>query len=259
MTNDMRPAAGPSTGVIVTGGASGIGRATAGMLAEAGRSVALWDINGEGAEAMAREIEEHYGVSAVGIGIDLSDTPAFVEAIDRSRAVVGSIGGLVHAAGAAIPGPIDDLTEEGWDRTLSVHLRAAALLIRDLVPDLRVNHHSAVVLISSIEGIVAHAGVPAYCSAKAGLLGLNRSSAARLGRFGIRVNAICPGFIATPMFLPSIVSEDARAKYEKRIPLGRIGEPEEIARTARFLLSTDASYITAAEIVVDGGVTRTTF
>ena len=94
MTNDTRPAIGPTTGVIVTGGASGIGRATAGMLAEAGRSVALWDIDGEGAEAMAREIEERYGVSAVGIGIDLSDTPAFVEAIDRSRAVVGSIGGL---------------------------------------------------------------------------------------------------------------------------------------------------------------------
>lgn len=249
----------PQTGVIITGGASGIGRATAEMLAEAGRPVALWDINAEGAEAAARFLEDQYGVSTVGIGVDLADTSSFGAAIDRSRDAMGTIGGVVHAAGAAIPSPIDELTEDGWDRTVNVHLRAAALLIRDLVPDLRINEHSAVVVISSIEGIVAHPGVPAYCSAKAGLLGLSRSSAARLGRFGIRVNAICPGFIATPMFLPSIASDELRARYEKRIPLGRIGEPEDIARAARFLLSTDAAYITAAEIVVDGGVTRTTF
>ena len=250
---------GPTTGVIITGGASGIGRASALMLAEAGRPVALWDINGEGAEAEARDIEERYGVSAVGIRVDLADTVAFAAAIDTSRNSLGSIGGLVHAAGAAIPGPVDEFTEEGWDRTLGVHLRAAALLIRDLVPDLLQQEHSAIVLISSIEGIVAHGGIAAYCSAKAGLLGLSRSSAARLGPLGVRVNAICPGFIATPMFLPSVVSDEVRSRYERRIPLGRIGEPEEIARTARFLLSTDASYITAAEIVVDGGVTKTTF
>ena len=249
----------PNTGVIITGGASGIGRASAELLAEVGRPVALWDINGDAAETAARFIEEQHGVSTIGVGVDLADTASFTDAIDRSRAAMGSIGGLLHAAGAAIPGPIDELTEEGWDRTHNVHLRAAALLIRDLVPDLRVNDHSAVVVIASIEGIVAHAGVPAYCAAKAGLLGLSRSSAARLGRFNIRVNAICPGFIATPMFLPVVQPEGLLERYEKRIPLHRIGLPEDIGRTARFLLSTEAAYITAAEIVVDGGVTKTTF
>ena len=180
-------------------------------------------------------------------------------AVDRSRERLTTIGALVHGAGITGPGGVDTFNDDVWDRTLGIHLRAGAQLIRELVPDLTANPGSAVVLISSIEGIVAHGGIVAYCSAKAGLLGLSRSSAARLGRQGIRVNAICPGFIATPMFLPIVTSPEAMRAYDERIPLGRVGRPEEIARTARFLLSDDSSYITAAEIVVDGGVTRTVF
>ena len=249
----------PKTGVIVTGGASGIGKATIFALAEAGRPVAAWDLNGAGAAAVAKEASERFGVAAVGIGIDVADTAAFGAAIAESRSGMGSIGGLVHGAGITGPSTVEDLTEEIWDRTLGIHLRAGALLIRDLVPDLSRNPDSAVVVISSIEGIVAHAAIVSYCSAKAGLLGLARSSAAHLGARGIRVNAICPGFIDTPMFSVAANSEEVRNAYVERIPLKRLGRPEDIARTARFLLSTDAAYITAAEIVVDGGVTRTTF
>lgn len=250
---------GPETGVIVTGGASGIGKATLLALAEAGRPVAAWDLNAAGAAAAASEATERFGVAAVGIGIDVADTSAFGAAIAKSRAAMGSIGGLVHGAGITGPGSVEHVTEESWDRTLGIHLRAGAMLIRDLVPDLTQNADSAVVVISSIEGIVAHAAIVSYCSAKAGLLGLARSSAAHLGGRGVRVNAICPGFIDTPMFAGAIVNEEVRKAYLDRIPLKRLGKPEDIARTARFLLSTDAAYITAAEIVVDGGVTRTTF
>lgn len=249
----------PQTGVIVTGGASGIGKATVLALAEAGRPVAAWDLNAAGAEAVAKEASERFGIAAVGIGLDVANTAAFGAAIAKSRAAMGTIGGLVHGAGITGPGSVEHLTEETWDRTLGIHLRAGALLIRDLVPDLTKNADSAVVVISSIEGIVAHAAIVAYCSAKAGLLGLARSSAAHLGDRGVRVNAICPGFIDTPMFAGALVNEDVRKAYLDRIPLKRLGRPEDIARTARFLLSTDAAYITAAEIVVDGGVTRTTF
>lgn len=250
---------GPQTGVIVTGGASGIGKATLFALAEAGRPVAGWDLNAAGAAAVAKEATERFGVAAVGLGIDVADTSAFAAAIAESRAVMGSIGGLVHGAGITGPSSVEDVSEETWDRTLGIHLRAGAMLIRDLVPDLTRNPESAVVVISSIEGIVAHAAIVSYCSAKAGLLGLARSSAAHLGPRGVRVNAICPGFIDTPMFAVAAASEDVRKAYVERIPLKRLGRPEDIARTARFLLSTDAAYITAAEIVVDGGVTRTTF
>ncbi|MBK7949823.1 MAG: SDR family oxidoreductase [Deltaproteobacteria bacterium] len=250
---------GPETGVIVTGGASGIGKATVFALAEAGRPVAAWDLNAAGAAAAAKEASERFGVAAIGIGIDVADTAAFATAIAESRATMGSIGGLVHGAGITGPGSVEDVTEEIWDRTLGIHLRAGAMLIRDLVPDLTRNAESAVVVISSIEGIVAHAAIVSYCSAKAGLLGLARSSAAHLGSRGVRVNAICPGFIETPMFAAAVANADVLSAYLDRIPLKRLGRPDDIARTARFLLSSDAAYITAAEIVVDGGVTRTTF
>lgn len=249
----------PETGVVVTGAGSGIGRASADALAEAGRPVALWDIDGDKATQAADDIAKRHGVPTVGIAIDVCDTPAFGAAIESSRRALGTIGGLVHAAGIVGPAPVDELDESVWDATLGTHLRAAALLIRDLVPDLEANAGSAIVLIASIEAIVAHEAIVSYCSAKAGMLGLVRSTAARLGRRGVRANALCPGFIDTPMFAPSVQAPGAREAYDTRIPLGRLGRPEEIGRTVRFLLSDDASYLTGAEIVVDGGVTRTTF
>jgi NAD(P)-dependent dehydrogenase (short-subunit alcohol dehydrogenase family) len=249
----------PETGVIITGGGSGIGKATAHALAEAGRPVALWDLDGDAAQTVAGEVTDKHGVAAVGIGIDVRDSGRYAQAIATSRTAMGTIGGLVHGAGITGPGPVDQLDEAVWDATLGIHLKAAALLIRDLVPDLERNPGSAIVLIASIEGIQAHEAIVSYCSAKAGMLGLTRSTAARLGARGIRANAICPGFIETPMFLPAVQGEGAREAYENRIPLKRLGRPEDIGRAARFLLSDDAAYMTATEFVVDGGVTRTTF
>jgi NAD(P)-dependent dehydrogenase (short-subunit alcohol dehydrogenase family) len=249
----------PDTGVIITGGGSGIGRATAHALAAAGRPVAVWDVDASAAAAVAKDVGERCDVAAVGVGLDVRDTAGFADAIAASRDAMGTIGGLVHAAGVVGAGPVDLLQEDVWDATLGIHLRAAALLIRDLVADFERNPGSAIVLISSIEGIQAHEAIVSYCSAKAGMLGLARSTAARLGARGIRANAVCPGFIDTPMFAPSVQAEGARDAYEKRIPLRRLGVPEDIARAARFLLSDDAAYVTACELVVDGGVTRTTF
>ena len=249
----------PDTGVVITGAGSGIGRASAEALAEAGRPVALWDIDGDKAKHAADDIAKRHGVPTIGVALDVCDTPAFGAAIEASRNALGTIGGLVHAAGIVGPGPVDALDESVWDTTLGTHLRAGALLIRDLTPDLTANPGSAIVLIASIEAIVAHEAIVSYCSAKAGMLGLVRSTAARLGKQGVRANALCPGFIDTPMFAPSVQAPGAREAYDQRIPLGRLGVPEDIGRTVRFLLSDDAAYITAAEIVVDGGVTRTTF
>ena len=251
---------GPMSGVIVTGAGSGIGRATALALAEAGRAVAVWDMHREAADAVADEARSRCGVAAASVGIDVRDTAQFDRAIAASRGAMGSIGGFVHAAGIVGGGPIDELDEVVWDAVMAVHLRSAALLIRALVPDLVVEAGSAVVLIASIEALISNARIPAYSAAKAGMLGLARSSAARLGARGVRVNSVCPGFIDTPMLRPALERDpNARTIYEQRVPLRRLGRPEDIARAARFLLSDDAAYVTATELVVDGGVTRTAF
>jgi len=248
-----------TTGVIVTGGASGIGLASARALAKAGRPVALWDIDGAKAAVAASDVSQEFGVATIGLGIDVRDTADFPEAIGRSRDALGSIGGLVHAAGVTGVGTIDVVETATWDATIAIHLTAGALLLRDVSADLIANPGSAVVVISSIEGIVSHGAIPAYCSAKAGLLGLARSSGAHLGAQGVRVNAVCPGFIETPMLAPAMSAPGALEAYGQRIPLGRLGVPEEIGNVVRFLLSEEASYITCAEIVVDGGVSKTTF
>jgi NAD(P)-dependent dehydrogenase (short-subunit alcohol dehydrogenase family) len=251
---------GPMSGVIVTGAGSGIGRATALALAEAGRAVAVWDMQRGAADAVADEARSRYGVAATSVGIDVRDTAEFDRAIAASRGVMGSIGGFVHAAGIVGGGPIDDLDEAVWDAVVAVHLRSAALLIRALVADLVAEAGSAVVLVASIEALISNARIPAYSAAKAGMLGLARSSAARLGARGVRVNSVCPGFIDTPMLRPALERDpNARTIYEQRVPLRRLGRPEDIARAVRFLLSDDAAYVTATELVVDGGVTRTAF
>jgi NAD(P)-dependent dehydrogenase (short-subunit alcohol dehydrogenase family) len=158
----------PTTGVIVTGGASGIGRASARALAEVGRPVAVWDKNGDGAAGAAKEITAELDVPAVGLGIDVTDDTAFPAAIERSRSVLGTIGGLVHAAGMPGSIPLDQLTAAAWDQVLDVNLRAEAMLLLALLPDLRANAGSAVVGIAAIEAIIGHGAIPADCSSKAG-------------------------------------------------------------------------------------------
>jgi len=125
-----------------------------------------------------------------------------------------------------------------------------------LLPSLReAGPGSAIVGIASIEGLIGHGNIPAYTASKHALIGLTRSLAARLGPEGIRINAVCPGYIATPMFLPVVAREGAREEFERKIPVGRLGEPHEIARLVRFLMSDDASYLHGSAVVADGGVT----
>ena len=253
MSTGLNPRlASPATGVIVTGGASGIGLASARALAAVGRPVALWDINAAKAEAEAQGIAAAFSVAAIGQAVDLRDTGAYAAAIAASRAAMGSIGGLVHSAGVVDQGSLDGLTEEVWADGINTHLRPLALLCRDLLGDFQANPGSAVVGIASINATLGNWMNPAYTASKGGMLSLVRSLADDLGRVGVRVNAVSPGQIRTPMMQPVLdhLSDEA---FTKRILLGRIGEPREIAAVVRFLLSEEASYVTAAEIVVDGG------
>ena len=242
--------------MVVTGGASGIGLATALALAEVGRSVAIWDRNGAAARSVARRCTEEFGVRASGLKVDVTVTASLKAAVKRSRAEVGPLGGLVHAAGIGGPMPVTMIDDASWDEVLNVNLRAGATLTRELHASLlEANPGSAIVYLSSIEAYVGNVFLPAYCASKAGLLGLTRSACASLGPDGIRVNAICPGAVDTPLLAPLLERPGARESLVTRTPLGRLAQPEDIASVARFLLSDEAAYISGTSLVVDGGMT----
>jgi NAD(P)-dependent dehydrogenase (short-subunit alcohol dehydrogenase family) len=242
----------PSSPVIVTGGASGIGLATAQALAAVGRPVALWDINGDAARDAAQRIEAERGGRACGMAIDLRDLSAIPAALAATRAAIGPAGALVHSAGTVDTASIDGLTPESWDSGIAIHLRALAFLVKELRADMAAQQGSAVVAVTSINATLGNAINPVYSAGKGGLLSLVRSLADRLARDGIRINSVSPGQIVTPMTQPAI-DNLPEGWFEKRILLERLGRPEEVARAIRFLLSAEASYITGAELVVDGG------
>jgi NAD(P)-dependent dehydrogenase (short-subunit alcohol dehydrogenase family) len=242
--------------VVITGGGSGIGRATALLLAETGRAVAIWDRDGSAARRVTRQCVDEHGVRAIGIKIDVTTTSALKAAVKRSRSELGAIGGLVHAAGIGGAVPLTLIDDASWDEVLHVNLRAAATLTRELRPTLlEANPGSAIVYISSIEANVGSAMLPAYCASKAGLLGLTRSACALLGPEGIRVNAICPGAVDTPLLAPLLALPGATENLMARTPLRRVAQPEDIASVVRFQLSDESGYISGTSIVVDGGMT----
>jgi len=242
--------------VVVTGGGSGIGRATCEALAEAGRPVAVWDRDGASATDTARHCKEQHGVKTFAVELDVTETDALPGALERTRRALGPIGGLVHSAGIGGPASVTDVDEAGWDEVLSVNLRAGAMLIRVLTPALReAGPGAGIVLISSIEGLVGHSWLAAYCASKAGLIGLTRSAALALGPDGIRVNVVCPGAVDTELMAPLLQMPGAREQLESVTPLGRVAQPDEIASVIRFLLSDDARFVTGATLVVDGGMT----
>jgi len=242
----------PGTAVVVTGGASGIGAASARALAAVGRAVAIWDLNEALAAKTAAAIADEHRVATCAVGIDLRAPAAIAPALARTRAALPPLGGLVHAAGTVDTDSIDGLTPESWDAGINVHLRPLALLVQALLPDLRASEGSAVVAIASINATLGNAVNPIYSAAKGGILSLVRSLADRLARDRVRINSVSPGQIRTPMLAAAVASLPP-GFFEKRILLERLGHPEEVGRVVRFLLSDEASYVTGAEIVVDGG------
>jgi len=239
--------------VLVTGAASGMGRATAELFAAQGANVAATDISEPAVQGIAGELTAR-GLSAVAWALDVSDAAAITRV---TRAVADRFGGLdilVNNAGISAFAPIDDEAYEAvWSRALAVLLTAHQRLVRAALPHLRRSASPRIVNIASTEALGATARDSPYAAAKAGVTGLTRALAVELGREGITVNCICPGPILTGM-TQAIPDADRDAFATRRTALRRYGRPEEVAHMTLSLCLPAASYITGAVIPVDGGL-----
>jgi 3-oxoacyl-[acyl-carrier protein] reductase len=239
--------------VIVTGGAQGIGLAIAERCAENGASVALWDYQADAiAGALERIADRSPRAQAAGFIVDVSDLAAVHDAVKATLARFGRIDGLVNNAGVVADARLTKMSEAQWDRVIDINLKGVFNCTRAAV-DALLASTGAIVNISSIVGLSGNYGQTNYAAAKAGVLGMSKTWARELGRKGVRSNAICPGFIETPILskMPARLIDD----MVSQIPQKRMGQPREIAAAAVFLLSAEASYINGATLEVTGGLT----
>ena len=229
---------------IVTGGGSGIGRAICKRFAAEGASVLVADVVADRAEEVAAEI----GGRAVQADVTVAaDVARMVDACER-------VDVLVNNAGGGMNDDLLQIDEEAWDSELALNLKSAFLCTKAVLPQMIERHMGAIVNISSVNGMAFFAN-EAYSAAKAGLINLTKTTAVRYGRHGIRANAIAPGTIRTPLWQERVDKEPAIFERLLRwYPLGRVGEPEDIAAAAVFLASDDASWITGEVLRVDGGL-----
>jgi NAD(P)-dependent dehydrogenase (short-subunit alcohol dehydrogenase family) len=243
---------------IVTGAASGIGRATALRLAQEGASVVVADVNGPGAAAVAKEIEAAGG-AAIGQPADVSDEASVVAMIDAAVKRFGGLDVLHNNAAAVDPalmsrdGDVADLAIEVLDRTLAVNLRGPMLGCKHAIPRMLERGGGAIVNTSSASALVGDPVRTAYGISKAGLDSLTRYVATQYGKRGIRCNSIAPGVVATPA-LAANVPPEMIAIYERSHLTPRLGRPEDIAAVVAFLASDDAAFVTGQTLSVDGGL-----
>lgn len=239
---------------IVTGAASGMGRATAILFAEEGCDLALFDLQADALEAVAEEARTR-GVTVLTYAQDLKDQDAIKSAVADAGDKLGRIDIVVNNAGFAIPAMVDmDSFDDVWDLSMAVMLTAQKSFVQAALPFLRQSDNGRIVNVASTEGLGATKGNSAYVAAKHGVIGLTRALAVDLGPEGITVNAICPGPIHTGI-TEAIPDEHKTIFAKRRVALKRYGIPEEVANITLSVVLPAASFLTGAAIPVDGGVT----
>jgi NAD(P)-dependent dehydrogenase (short-subunit alcohol dehydrogenase family) len=243
---------------VVTGAGSGIGKAIAERLAEEGGSVLCVDINGEASAATAEAIRTFGGIAA-SFTADISDSKQVAAFVADCVNRYGSIDVLVNNAGVNIPGVLHEVTDEVIDKTLNVNVKGAIYGCRAAIPHMLKKGSGSIVNMSSVNGLVSEPFLTIYSASKGAIVMLTKGVALDYAKQGIRCNAICPGWVDTPINYAHAELLGGLEKVYSMVdsfqPIGRVGEPREIAHLALFLASDEASFLTGSIITADGGMT----
>jgi NAD(P)-dependent dehydrogenase (short-subunit alcohol dehydrogenase family) len=237
---------------LVTGGASGIGRASALAFAREGARVAVADINNDGGNETLKQIEA-MGGQAIFVTTDVTSASDVQHLVDRTVEAFGRLDCAHNNAGIlGAPAKTADCPEEEWDRIVAINLKGVFLCMRVEIPQMLAQGGGAIVNTASSAGLTGMARMPAYVASKHGVAGVTKAAALDYAKSNIRVNAVCPGFIDTPLVQRAGATQAGADKY---VPTGRIGRPEEIAEAVVWLCSDAASYVTGHAMAIDGAMT----
>jgi NAD(P)-dependent dehydrogenase (short-subunit alcohol dehydrogenase family) len=242
---------------LVTGGASGMGRAASALFAREGAKVALTDVADEDGEAAAAEIRQQGGEAAF-VHADVSEEADAEAMVDSAVERFGGLHVLYNNAGVmpSEDGSVDSLDERIWDLTFAVNVKGVAFGCKYGVPALMASGGGSIVNVASfVAWMGAATSQTAYTSSKGAVLAMTREIAVEYARRGVRCNALCPGPIETPLLMKLLSDEAKRQRRFVHIPMGRLGRAEELAKAALFLASDDSSFMTGASLIVDGGIT----
>ena len=246
---------------LITGGAHGVkgelmgfGGASAWLFTAQGAKVVLCDIDAEAGEKTASQIRENGG-DAIFARLDVTSASDWEAAVRTAVDSFGKLDVLVNNAGTSAVTGVEETTEEAWDGQMEVHAKGAFLGTKAVIPEMRRAGGGSIINISSIYGLVGSPRAAAYHAAKGAMRIFSKSAAVQYAKDGIRVNSVHPGFCETPMTSAGFDDPERRKETEAKVPMGRYGQPEELAYAILYLASDESSYMTGSEVVVDGGMT----